>query len=144
MASKRRSGEVAGEYGPDQTDPEVAKVLPWVTPQSAIGEPFGGHMGKRSHSQGLQKPRFTPLQGQYLAFIHTYSLVNGRPPAEADMRRYFQVTPPVVHQMILALERKGLVKRVPGQARSIQVVVAPEDLPILGLPPSRLAPSMES
>ena len=26
---------------------------------------------------------FTPKQGQYLAFIHAYTLVNGRPPAEA-------------------------------------------------------------
>jgi tetratricopeptide (TPR) repeat protein len=28
---------------------------------------------------------FTSKQGQYLAFIHAYTLVNGRPPAEADM-----------------------------------------------------------
>jgi hypothetical protein len=28
---------------------------------------------------------FTPKQGQYLAFIHAYTLVNGRPPAEADL-----------------------------------------------------------
>ncbi len=28
---------------------------------------------------------FTPKQGQYLAFIHAYTLLNGRPPAEADM-----------------------------------------------------------
>jgi len=44
---------------------------------------------------------FTPKQGQYLAFIHAYTLVNGRPPAEADMMRFFQVTPPSVHQMVL-------------------------------------------
>src|SRR3972149_11256973 len=31
--------------------------------------------------------RFTPKQGQYLAFIHAYTLVMGRPPAEADMQR---------------------------------------------------------
>jgi len=27
-------------------------------------------------------------------FIHTYSLLHDRPPAEADMQRYFRVTPP--------------------------------------------------
>ena len=43
-------------------------------------------------------PRFTPKQGQYLAFIHAYTLVIGRPPAEADLQRFFQVTPPSVHQ----------------------------------------------
>jgi hypothetical protein len=30
---------------------------------------------------------FTPKQGQYLAFIHAYTRLNRRPPAEADMRR---------------------------------------------------------
>ena len=30
------------------------------------------------------KTRFSEKQGQYLAFIHTYTLVMGRPPAEAD------------------------------------------------------------
>ena len=30
-------------------------------------------------------PRFTPKQGQYLAFIHAYTQVHGRPPAEADL-----------------------------------------------------------
>jgi repressor LexA len=45
------------------------------------------------------KTRFTAKQGQYLAFIHTYTLVMGRAPAEADMQRHFRVTPPTVHQM---------------------------------------------
>jgi repressor LexA len=35
------------------------------------------------------------------------------------MMQFFQVTPPSVHQMILTLERRGLISRVPGQARSI-------------------------
>src|ERR1700748_451980 len=62
---------------------------------------------------------FTPRQGQYLAFIHAYTLVNGRPPAEADMIRFFQVTPPSVHQMVLGLEKVGLISRQPGASRSI-------------------------
>ena len=49
-------------------------------------------------------PKFTPKQGQYLAFIHAYTVVNGRPPAEADMQRFFRVTPPSVHQMVVTLE----------------------------------------
>ena len=36
------------------------------------------------------KPRFTDKQGQYLAFIHTYVLLNHRPPAEADMETTFE------------------------------------------------------
>lgn len=74
---------------------------------------------------------FTDKQGQYLAFIHAYTLVLGRPPAEADLQRHFQVTPPSVHQMVLTLERAGLIRRRPGVARSIEVLVQPDALPPL-------------
>ncbi len=76
-------------------------------------------------------PRFTATQGQYLAFIYAYTRVLGRPPAESDMQRHFKVTAPSVHQMVITLERNGLVKREPGAARSIEVLLAPEALPIL-------------
>ena len=71
-----------------------------------------------SQDAGGARPGFTPKQGQYLAFIYAYTLVNGRPPAQADMQRFFQVTPPTVHQMLLALEKAGLISRHPGAARS--------------------------
>ena len=74
---------------------------------------------------------FTEKQGQYLAFIHAYTLVLGRPPAEADLQRHFQVTPPSVHQMVLNLERAGLIQRQPGVPRSIKVMVEPAELPPL-------------
>ena len=76
-------------------------------------------------------PRFTDRQGQYLAFIHTYSLLNGRAPAEADIQIYFRVTPPSVHSMIVGLERRGLIRRVPRQARSIELLLAVDELPPL-------------
>jgi repressor LexA len=63
--------------------------------------------------------RFTDKQGQYLSFIYYYTKVNGRPPAEADIQRYFAVTPPSVRQMVLTLESKGLIERTPGLGRSI-------------------------
>ena len=75
--------------------------------------------------------RWTPRQGQILAFIYSYTKVNGRPPAEADMERYFRVSPPSIHQMILRLEERGLISRVPGEPRSIRLLVAPEKLPTL-------------
>ena len=80
---------------------------------------------------GGQRPSFTPRQGQYLAFIDAYTRVNLRPPAEADIQRRFGVTPPSVHQMILALERAGLIRRQPGVPRSIEVLVSPTYLPVL-------------
>jgi len=79
-------------------------------------------------------PSFTDKQGQYLAFIDAYTRVHGRAPAEADMQRHFGVTPPSVHQMVLTLERAGLIRRQPGLARSIQVLVDPDRLPRLRHP----------
>lgn len=75
--------------------------------------------------------RFTETQGQYLAFIYYYDLVNRRPPAEADIQAFFGVTPPTVHRMVIELERRGLITRTPRQARSIGVTVPPEEIPQL-------------
>jgi hypothetical protein len=46
------------------------------------------------------------------------------------MQRHFQLSPPSVHQMVLTLERLGHIRRQPGVARSIEVLPAPEDLPV--------------
>jgi DNA-binding MarR family transcriptional regulator len=86
---------------------------------------------KSGAARSLSARAFTDKQGQYLAFIYTYAHMFGRPPAEADLQRHFQVSPPSVHQMIVTLERNGLIRRQPGVARSIQILVAPKDLPIL-------------
>ncbi len=66
-----------------------------------------------------------------MAFIYTYSHMFRRPPAETDMQRHFEVSPPSVHQMVVTLERNGLIWRQPGVARSIEILVAPQDIPIL-------------
>ena len=66
-----------------------------------------------------------------MAFIHAYTHVLGRPPAEADLQRHFGVSPPSVHQMLLSLERAGLIKRLPRTPRTIEVLVDPKDLPEL-------------
>jgi len=76
-------------------------------------------------------PRYTPKQGQYLAFIYYYTKIHGRPPAEADFQSYFRVSPPAVHQMILTLAEHGSIERVPGQARSIRLLLTREQLPDL-------------
>lgn len=82
-------------------------------------------------STSSPQPKFTDKQGQYLAFIHAYTLVNGRPPAEADLERFFGVTPPTVHRMILDLEQRGLLRRLPRRPRSIAVALDPSELPRL-------------
>lgn len=86
---------------------------------------------KRPPSEASAAPKATARQGQFLAFIHYYTKLNGRPPAEADMQRYFGATPPAVHQMILALEKRGWIERTPGMARSVRLLVPREQLPDL-------------
>jgi hypothetical protein len=76
-------------------------------------------------------PSFTVKQGQYLAFIYNYTKIHGQPPAESELERYFKVSPPAIHEMIKTLERNGLIARVPGQARSIRLLVQPNHLPRL-------------
>ncbi len=76
-------------------------------------------------------PSFTPKQGQYLAFVHRYTKLHRQAPAESDIQRYFEVSPPSVNQMMQTLERNGFIRRTPRQARSIQLLVRPEDLPPL-------------
>ena len=74
---------------------------------------------------------FTDTQGQYLAFIYNYTAMFGRSPAEADLERFFRTSFATVHQMVLRLEDKGLLSRVPGQARSIRLLVDPDAIPRL-------------
>jgi Mn-dependent DtxR family transcriptional regulator len=88
-------------------------------------------MNQKSGAARRSGQNFTEKQGQYLAFIYAYSRMFRRSPSEADMQRHFRVSPPSVHQMVLTLDRTGLIRRQPGVARSIELLIAPENLPIL-------------
>jgi Mn-dependent DtxR family transcriptional regulator len=83
---------------------------------------------------GKQPPvpgAYTARQGQYLAFIYYYTKIHRQSPAEADIQRYFQVSPPAVHQMILSLEKLGLIERIPSQGRSLKLLLPRDLLPDL-------------
>lgn len=82
-------------------------------------------------AEGLTMPDYTPRQGQFLAYIYYYTKLNGRPPAEADMQRYFQVTAPVVHEIVVSLDRHGFITREPGRPRTIRLLLARAELPDL-------------
>jgi Mn-dependent DtxR family transcriptional regulator len=45
------------------------------------------------------------------------------------MQKYFKVSPPSVHQMVVTLEANGLIERVPGRTRSIRLLISREELP---------------
>ena len=84
-----------------------------------------------SSTKSQETKQYTPKQGQYLAYICFYTKINGRPPAEADMQQYFNVSLPSVHQMVVKLESLGLIERKPGVGRSIRVLVDPDKIPRL-------------
>ena len=84
-----------------------------------------------AYSALTMKKAFTDKQGQYLAFIYYYSKIHGMSPSEAELQQYFGVSPPSVHQMVLTLERRGLIERTPGQARSIHLLISREEPPDL-------------
>ncbi|MGH8093280.1 MAG: LexA family protein [Chthoniobacterales bacterium] len=77
------------------------------------------------------KTRYTRTQGQYLAFIYYYTKIHRCAPAEADMQKYFNVSPPSAHQMVLTLEKHGFIARVPGRARTMRLLLQREELPEL-------------
>ncbi len=78
----------------------------------------------------------TRQQGQFLAFIHAYMLRthSGIAPSHADLQRYFDLTAPSVNSMLIRLEERGFIKRIRGQARAIELVIAPDLLPKLERP----------
>ncbi len=85
--------------------------------------------GTRSLAAVTKKP--TETQGRYLSFIYYYTKVHRVPPAESDIRMYFRVSPPSVHQMVVTLEANGFIERIPGQARTIRVLLPREEIPEL-------------
>jgi len=122
--SKASSLPVSLRSAPARGSSLSARSLSETETNRFMNQKLGGTWRAGDHS-------FTEKQGQYLAFIYDYSRIFRRPPAEADMQRHFRISPPSVHQMVLTLERAGLIRRQPGVARSIELLVAPEDLPIL-------------
>lgn len=74
---------------------------------------------------------WTQRQGQYLAFIYAYTVLHAQAPAERDVQRFFRCTAPSVHSMLKTLERQGFIRRQPGIPRSTELLIPPEQLPVL-------------
>ena len=94
--------------------------------QSIISFPEASSIGTPK-----SKSRYTRKQGQYLAFIYYYTKLNGYPPAEADMQRYFKTTPPAIHGMVVKLAKKGFIEKKPNEPRSIRLLLSRQELPDL-------------
>lgn len=103
---------------------------------SALARVEAGFAGETDPGWHMLRPALSRLdithsQGQYLAFIHMYSRLHRRAPAEADIQAYFRTTPPSVHGVLKTLQRRGLISRVAGEGRSTRVLLAPHEIPEL-------------
>ena len=75
--------------------------------------------------------KYTKKQGQYLSFIYYYTKIHRIAPAHIDLQKYFNSDPASVNSMLKTLERKGFISRVPGKARSIELLLTRDQLPDL-------------
>jgi len=81
----------------------------------------------------------TAKQRRVFDFIRRYIESNHEPPTIAEIGRQFQMSSSAsVHAILIALEREGLIKRIPNVSRGIQIVeqetAADEsnEIPLLG------------
>jgi hypothetical protein len=79
----------------------------------------------------MTKP-FTARQGEFLAFIQRFTERHGVAPSFSEIAAHFGTSSPSVNGMIKTLERRGLINRVPGAARTLRVEVPVELLPDIG------------
>jgi repressor LexA len=81
----------------------------------------------------------TAKQQRVFEFIRRYIESNHEPPTIAEIGRHFQMSSSAsVHAILTALEREGLIKRIPNVSRGIQIVEQEaagdesNDIPLLG------------
>jgi len=92
------------------------------------------------HAEGLAaaQPSDGPTrqQGQFLAFIHEYMMRNeaGVAPTHAILQQFFNLTAPSVNSMLIRLEKRGFIRRVPGKARAIELTISTDRIPQLDRP----------
>ena len=78
----------------------------------------------------------TRQQGQFLAFIGEYMMRNeaGVAPTHAVLQQFFNLTAPSVNSMLIRLEKRGFIRRVPGKARAIELTISTDRIPQLDRP----------
>ena len=80
----------------------------------------------------------TAKQKRIYDFIRRYIESNQEPPTIAEIGRQFEMSSPAsVHSILTALEREGLIKRIPNVSRGIQLVQesinnGDNEVPLLG------------
>jgi SOS-response transcriptional repressor LexA len=66
----------------------------------------------------LKEP--TARQTQALRYIRDYIHLHDRSPSEEELARHLGISAPAAHDLVIRMERSGLVRRKPGAARSVR------------------------
>jgi repressor LexA len=91
-----------------------------------------------SHAQSQEARRLTPRQLQILTFIRDYRRKNGYSPTMQELADSLHITKVTVFEHVGALEKKGLLRRLPYKARSLELAPhvdfpdEPAGLPLVG------------
>ena len=80
----------------------------------------------------------TTRQRQVFEFISRFNEAQKQPPTIAEIGKQFKMSSPAsVHSILSALEREGLIKRIPNVSRGIEVIASEtandsHEIPLLG------------
>lgn len=89
-------------------------------------DPVAASRESRTRAPRPAGPRPTKRQAEYLAFLRAFTDRWGVPPSFEEIGRHFGTTAPSVNSMVKMLEARGFLTRVPGQARTLRVLVPEE------------------
>lgn len=106
----------------------------------SVAKAIGAALRRLDSANSARQPSAAPTpggptrqQGQFLAFIREYLQRNeaGVAPSHAAFQRFFNLTPPSVNSMLIRLEQRGFIRRVPHTARAIELTINPDWIPPL-------------
>jgi repressor LexA len=85
----------------------------------------------------------TRKQHELLRFIHDRLKEDGVPPSFDEMKDALDLrSKSGIHRLIMALEERGFIRRLPNRARAIEVVRIPEQSVPMGAPRGRFSPNV--
>src|SRR5579863_9577868 len=80
-----------------------------------------------STQRAEQTPMLTRKQSELLRFIHERLKETGVPPSFDEMKEALDLrSKSGIHRLILALEERGFIRRLPNRARALEVLRLPE------------------
>ena len=85
----------------------------------------------------------TKKQSELLRFIHERLQEEGVPPSFDEMKEALDLrSKSGIHRLIMALEERGFIRRLPNRARAIEVLRLPESATVAAPRPQKFSPSV--